>query len=236
MVNSLDRVCENIKNEFWATLGLEQGVQEQTEAAMAIMREVACDLPCMESVAVIPVGSRVKGYATLESDMDIAMIVYEDGATPYKARKMIGKVITERLGIVVCKSHFTDQADEILTIDMIDYGHAACFGSEDIPFTLSPAIFEGERVAELKMNIFERRRYEDATFFEFADKAFRRKLIMPKMNASGVAARYINLLSQQEESGLGISITESMFGMAYGVREQQFSGNMQAKIEHQLIR
>ncbi|HSW37671.1 MAG TPA: nucleotidyltransferase domain-containing protein [Candidatus Saccharimonadales bacterium] len=236
MVNSLEAITDNIQSEFWAMLGLEEGVQEQTSAALDIMREVAADLPHMEDVAVIPVGSRVKGYATLSSDVDIAIVAYEENAAPFKARIAMGRVITERLGIQVCQLSFPDRADEALTIDMIDYGHLACFDAKSLPFALVPAVFEGTRVAERKRAALEKRRQarNSFLFLRSADEAYTRYFVEPKFEPHSVACRYINVAQNAGLDWPELTDLERVFQAAYTSRNQAFGSSVLTKINQEL--
>jgi predicted nucleotidyltransferase len=231
--NSLDAICADVQGNFNATLGLEAGVQDQTNAALDIMREVAADLPNMDSIAVIPVGSRVKGYATLQSDIDIVVVYYSEDSHPFEARKAMGRVINERLGIYACQPCFEDEADGALTVSMIDYGHAACFNAEDIPFVLVPAVFEGSRVAELNHSILIKKRWERARYFERAESSFNRKLILPKQHAE-VPQRYMDLCGASGSVLPAPEDVEQSITAAYDQRRITFGGNIAEKILEQL--
>src|SRR3989344_1873394 len=140
MINSLETVGEDVVANLWATVGFESGVKEQTETALEVMREVAEDLPHMEEIAVVPVGSRFKGYATEQSDLDVAVIYYDDhSVSPYGVRNAIDEVVKERVGIPVKHPRFDERApDAALTIDLVDCGDGIYPAESDLAFLFSP--------------------------------------------------------------------------------------------------
>lgn len=227
MVNSIQAIGEDIRGQFWATLGLENGVQEQTETALAIVQEVVVDLPHMEGIAVVPVGSRFKGYATLESDLDLAMVVYDENAMPYKTRRAIGEAVRARLGISVCTlSPFPDEADEALTIDFINHSHGA-YNSEQLPLFFSPSIFEGKHVPDYKDAIIKQLATKGEAYLSRVSPAFERHLLQPKFTYKGVADRYADLLSVEGRSERSHNIdVDGYFRNAYQQRCSKYGSSI----------
>lgn len=221
MINSLEAIKSDTEAHLWATVGLESGVQEQTAAALEIMKEVAVDLNDMEGIAVVPVGSRFKGYATQRSDLDVAVVQYDDwGISPYTVRARLHTVIRERLGIQV--RHNDIGADEALTIDLVDYGQYGL--GVGTPFCLAflfpPTIFVGDQAEERRQVMIDDLFTQGERLVESTNTEFNNKFVRPKSWAR-IPARYMELFSLTDHNNYG----------TYGLVEAAFKGMYRARLE-----
>ncbi len=213
----LREACENIQSEFWATLGLEQGVQQQTEGLLDTVRETAASLPDMSGVALVPFGSRIKGYARLDSDLDLAVIHYDKEISSYYATIALNEAI-----------------DMAPNVSLIDFGYGTTFSPRGWPLSLAPTIFEGEQVARLRCNIIESWLTKSEVYLEHAERAYADFFIDPRFLSEGAATRFSAIANTPEAASVSYEEIEASFDEAYKQRLYNFGGNILEKIEQAL--
>lgn len=238
MINAAERVpltevCENIQKELLATGGLQHGVQEQTEEAIEIISEVSAEVPNLGSIGLIPFGSRFKGYARLDSDLDVALISYDEHGHLFHARNELAKSLARR-GLRVHEPGVSNQREASLTVSLINYGCAGRFSPQDIPFTLSAAVFEGQQVSALKKGVLKNWRDKSKTQLDYVAQSYAQFLICPRFSPDGVAARYSSIMNPSETGRYEYDEIEAAFQDAYTKRLQNFGGSILEKIDQQI--
>lgn len=178
------RILNSIENDRFAMRGFDDETFEGTTQALKLLNELFPTLSGCNDIAIVPTGSRIKGYAVSDSDLDLVFIA-KDTVQVDRLRQEVDDVVFNAVGIRTV--HGLDgivDPDELLTTyigDIADSRRAssALLRAVVISRSLGGAALVGENLVENDLSL-EPKTLRSPDFYHILSTKYNELFVEPK--------------------------------------------------------